>query len=127
MSYNHWIGKNARMAKIQINDLKIKTIIGTHSWERKTKQQVIVNVLMEYDSLRSQKSDNLVDSVDYRDVSQRVIEVVESSKNFLLERLADVILNVVCQNPRITKAIVRIDKPSAVKVAKSISVEVSFP
>ena len=113
------------MAKIQITDLLLRTIIGTHDWERKKKQDVVINVTLEYNCAKSRKSDSLDDAVDYRSLTKKITEQVESSQFFLLETLTDLVLKIVMEDKKIKYASVRIDKPHALRFARSVSVELS--
>jgi len=110
------------MAKVQITDLTLRTIIGTNDWERKTKQDILINVTLEYDSSKSRRSDNLKDAIDYKKLTKRIIRDVENSRFFLLEALAGFVLKIIMEEKRIKRAAVRIDKPQALRFAKSVSV-----
>ena len=113
------------MAKIRITDLLLRTIIGTHDWERKLRQEIMINVSLEYDSKKSCTGDHIDDAVDYRDITKRIIKEVEASHFFLLERLTDFVLKLVITDAKVKQATVRIDKPHALRFAKSVSVELS--
>ena len=47
------------MATIRISNLKLRTIIGIHDWEREHKQDVIINIEMEFDASKSIESDRI--------------------------------------------------------------------
>ena len=49
------------MATIRITNLKLRTIIGIHDWERAHKQDVIINVTIEFDASKAADSDNIDD------------------------------------------------------------------
>jgi len=113
------------MATIRITDLKLKAIIGTNNWERKVKQTVIINVLIEYDARKAAGSDNLKYAVDYKAITKKIISKVRNSRFFLLERLTDDVLQLIMENKAVKKAVIRIDKPKALRFAKSVSLELS--
>ena len=77
------------MDKIIIRDLKIETIIGTFEWERKDKQDVILNIEISCELRKAGKSDKLGDTVDYKTLKKRIIKLVEKSKFFLIEKTAE--------------------------------------
>ena len=54
-----------KKAKVQISDLKLRTIIGTNAWERHTKQEIVINVIMEFDAAKAISIDALKETVDY--------------------------------------------------------------
>ncbi len=113
------------MAKISITDLSLRTIIGTHDWERKTKQEILINVTLEYAAIKPIANDSLEDTVDYRVLTKKIIKEVESSRFFLLEKLTDFVLKLVMEDRKIKQATVRIDKPHALRFARSVSVELT--
>jgi len=113
------------MAKIYITNLRLRTIIGINDWERDNEQDVIINITIDYDAARAAKSDKLSDTIDYKKVTKEIIKKTESSKFFLLEKLADTILKIVMKNPRINACSVRVDKPQALRFADSVAVELS--
>ena len=113
------------MATIRITDLKLSTIIGINDWERKQKQDILINIRMEYDAAKSVKSDNIKDTIDYKTITKKIIKAVEPSKFLLLEKLTDFILDIVMDNPRIQEATVRVDKPLALRFARSVSTEMT--
>ncbi len=49
------------MAVIRIHDLRVSTIISVHSHERKKKQEVLINITIEYDSSIASKTDDIID------------------------------------------------------------------
>ncbi len=113
------------MAIIRITDLKLKAIIGINTWERTTRQDVIINLELDFDASKPAQSDNIKDTVDYKALKKRIIELVEGSKFFLLEKLVEKVLTLIMQDSKIRKATVRIDKPKALRFAKSVSIESS--
>ena len=113
------------MATIRITDLKLKTIIGTNDWERKKKQVVIINIMLEYNTARASKTDKLKYAVDYKTITKKIIEEVEASRYFLLEKLTAKVLDIAMANSLVKSATVRIDKPLALRFSKSVSVELN--
>ncbi|MCC6759345.1 MAG: dihydroneopterin aldolase [Candidatus Omnitrophica bacterium] len=113
------------MATIRITDLTLEAIIGINSWERTTKQEVIINITLDFDSSKAAKSDNIKDTLDYKDLKKSIMTLVESSKFMLLEKLVERVLDLIMKDPKVLKATVRIDKPRALRFAKSVSIESS--
>ena len=113
------------MAIIRISNLKLRTIIGIHDWEREHKQDVIINVAITFDAQKASESDCLEDTLDYKAITKHIIQEVESSNYYLLERLAKNVLNIVLEYPKVQEATVRVDKPFALRFADSVSVEMS--
>jgi FolB domain-containing protein len=110
--------------KILIKDLLIRGIIGIHDWEREKKQDILINIVLEADCQPAGVSDDFRDAVDYRAVTKRVLELVEDSSFFLVEKLAEEIAGICMEDPRVEVARVRVEKPGAVRFAHSVGVEV---
>ena len=113
------------MAKIKIKDLKLRTILGIEDWERKTKQDIIINIKIEFDGLKAAESDDLNDTVDYKAMKLNIIKMVEKSDFFLVEKLAAEVLKICMSDKLVQKGSVEIDKPHALRFAESVSVTVS--
>lgn len=113
------------MATLHITDLTLYTIIGTNAWERTKKQKVVINISMEYDSSQAVKNDDLKAAVDYKAIAKKIIRAVTASRFLLLESLADSVLTIIMDNKKVKKATVHIDKPKALRFAKSVSAELS--
>jgi D-erythro-7,8-dihydroneopterin triphosphate epimerase len=107
---------------IRIKNLKLKTIVGVNAWERREAQKVVINVEIEFDGARAGETDSLDDTVDYKKMKQKILGHVESSKCMLLESLAQGILNIALDDPRVIRACVEVDKPKALRFADSVSV-----
>jgi len=113
------------MAKIRITDLRLRTIIGANDWERNNKQDIIINITIDYDAKRSSQTDKLKDTLDYKGITKSIVKMAETSDYFLLEKLADSILNIILEHPLAKQVTVRVDKPAALRFADSVSVELS--
>jgi D-erythro-7,8-dihydroneopterin triphosphate epimerase len=106
---------------IRIKNLRLRAIIGVHEWERKQKQDILVNLALEFDGGPAARSDDLRDSVDYAAIKHRLLEKVEQTQFLLLERLVEYILDLVMEEPRVQSATVEVDKPHALRFADSVS------
>ncbi len=112
-------------ATIRITDLRLRTIIGFNDWERSKPQEVIINAAIDFDPREAAQSDRVEDTVDYRTIKKKVMALVERSSFNLLERLTGEVLSVILTHTRVLAAQVRIDKPHALRFAKTVSVEMS--
>lgn len=110
---------------IYINDLVIPCIIGVFENERIEKQQIIINIALSVDTRKAGKSDNLKDTVNYHELSLQIAELVEKSKFYLLEKLAQKIADMCLKDKKVKQVTVRIEKPKAVKLAKSSAIEIT--
>lgn len=109
---------------IEIRDLLVRTIIGVNDWERRDRQDVVINLRLYTDTRRAGASDNIDDALNYRTVTKRVIELAESSRFFLVERLAEEIARLCVQEFGVPRVQVQVEKPSALRFARSVGVTI---
>ncbi len=111
--------------RIHIRDLEIRCIIGVYDHERTDKQELRVNLTLHADLAKACKNDKLEDTIDYKALKKRILEVAENTSYFLVERLAEHIAELCIEDERVMRADVTIDKPGALRWAKSVAVEIS--
>ena len=112
------------MDQIEIHDLLLRAIIGINDDERIHRQDVIINLTMFTDTSRAGHTDAIHDTVNYRDVSKRIVAMVEGSQFLLIERLAEEIATVVLADERVSRVRVSVQKPGAVRFARSVGVTI---
>lgn len=110
--------------RVEIHDLLVRTIIGVNDWERRDKQDVLISIRMYTDTRPAGRSDNIEDALNYRDVAKRVIALTESSQFYLVERLAEEIARVCVEEFGVKKVEVRVEKPGALRFARSVGVTI---
>ncbi|MFH1085147.1 MAG: dihydroneopterin aldolase [Chloroflexota bacterium] len=110
--------------KVLITDLLLRTIIGVNPDEREKLQDVIINVVLEADTRAAGESDDLTATVNYRTVAKQITEMVETSRFFLVEKMAAEIARICLSEPHVLRATVRVEKPGALRFARSVGVEI---
>ena len=80
---------------IYLSELKIETVIGIWDWERKIKQEVVINLEMGADIARAAESDQIDDTLNYKAVAKRLIQYVGDSEFQLVETLAERIAGII--------------------------------
>jgi FolB domain-containing protein len=113
------------MDRILINDLLVRCIIGVNEEERREKQDVLVNLAIASDLSRAGKSDRFEDTVDYRDIKKRIMAAAENSRYYLVEALAEAVARICLEHPAVAEVQVRVEKPSALRYARSAGVEIT--
>lgn len=107
--------------RIHIRDLTARCIIGVNPEERREKQEVVVNITLFADLNKAARTDRIEDTVDYKALKKDVIEAVEGSDYFLIERLAERVAAICLERP-IERVEVSVDKPGALRFARSVAV-----
>ena len=110
--------------EIQIKDLHLRTIIGINDEERRNRQDVLINITLYADMRAAGRSDDITDAVNYRTITKQVIKLVETSSFFLVEKMAAEIAAICLAEPRVERAWVRVEKPGALRFARSVGVEI---
>ncbi|HET9679661.1 MAG TPA: dihydroneopterin aldolase [Gammaproteobacteria bacterium] len=105
-----------------IKDLRIATTVGIFDWERQIKQTISLDLDMAADNKKAAASDHIDDTLDYKTVAKRLIEFVEGSEFQLVETLAERCADIVLQEFKVPWLKLKLDKPGAVRGAKSVGV-----
>lgn len=111
--------------RIHIRDLELRCIVGIFPEERCEKQDVRINLTLACDCAPAAASDRIEDAVDYKGIKKRVRTMVEASDFGLIETLADRIAAICLEHPRVAQATVCVDKPGALRFARSVAVEIT--
>jgi dihydroneopterin aldolase/D-erythro-7,8-dihydroneopterin triphosphate epimerase len=110
--------------QILIKDLLLRTIIGINEEERRNRQDVLVNITLYADTGAAGASDDIEEAVNYRTITKQLIKRVEESSFFLVEKMAAEIAAICLQVPRVEAVDVRVEKPGALRFARSVGVEI---
>ncbi len=113
------------MDKIRIEDLHLRCIIGINPEEREKQQDVLFQITLHADLSAAGRSDDVADTVNYKTIKLEIMDFVQSSSFGLLERLAEEVAQICLKDKRVQRADVRIDKPGALRFARTVSVEIS--
>ncbi len=113
------------MQQIHIKNLRLRTVVGVDDWERRSPQDVIVNLSIEFDGSQAIKSDDVKNTVDYHDLQKRLVQEAKRSSFHLLAALAARIVEIVMEDTKVQKVTVEVDKPRALNFCDSVSVSCS--
>jgi FolB domain-containing protein len=116
--------KGEFMDKVFINDLLVRGIIGIREWERKKAQDILINVTVFTDTTRAGETDDIQYSVDYSTLAKKMQSHAETAACLTVEALANDLAKLCLEDEMVKRVIVRVEKPGAVRFAKSVGVEV---
>jgi FolB domain-containing protein len=111
--------------RIFIRELLVRCILGLTDDERRERQDVLVSLVIYTDLGAAAASDGVHDSVNYRELKKQVLAVAEQSSYHLLEALAERIASVCLSYPRVERVRVTVDKPGALRFARSVGVSIT--
>jgi FolB domain-containing protein len=112
------------MDQVLIKDLVARGILGINDWERERPQEILINIVLFADLKKAGKTDNIGDCVDYRTVAKKVIAHAESAHRLTVEALAADLAGICLEMPGVVKVRMRVEKPGAVRFARSVGVEI---
>ena len=107
---------------IYLHGLKVDCVIGVWEWERQITQTLTIDLDMGFDISTAAKSDQLEDTLSYKDVSKRVVSFVEQSEYALVEKLIEEIAGLLLAEFPVKWCRVKINKFGAVRGAKDVGV-----
>jgi len=110
------------MDRVFIEDLRIQTVIGIFDWEREITQTISLDLQMGFDISRAGASDDIVDTLDYKSVSKRLIQFVEGSEFQLVEALAEHCARIVLDEFPVSWLRLKLSKPGAVRGSSAVGV-----
>ena len=110
--------------RIKITDLHLRAIIGINPDERRNLQDVLINIVLYVDSRPAAESDDISDSANYRTITKEIIKLVESSKFYLIEKLASEIAAICLKSQQVETVSVNVQKPTALRFAKSVGITI---
>lgn len=107
-----------------IEDLRIDAVIGIYDWERRVRQTLSFDIEMAFDNTVPAASDDIALTLNYKDVSKRLVEVVEASSFGLVETLAERCAAIIREEFGVSWVRLKLSKPGAVRGAKSVGVRI---
>jgi FolB domain-containing protein len=113
-----------QLDRIEIHDLLLRCIIGINESERMNKQDVLINIVMWADTRHAARSDAIDDTINYRTITKQIIEHVEASQYFLVERLVERIAEICLRDERVQQAQVTVEKPGALRFTRSVGITI---
>lgn len=97
-------------------------MVGIFEWEKKVKQDIVINIEIEFDGSEAIEKDDIEFTVDYKSITKNIISKVENKEFNLIERIAGDVVKIILENRRALRATVKVDKPGALRFADSVSV-----
>lgn len=112
------------MDKVFVEQLEIDAIIGIYDRERNHKQKVIFDIELYCDIKPAAESDNIDDALNYKTLSDELIELVGNSQCLLIESLAELVAAHILANHRVEWLKLRLNKPDALDGSTNVGVEI---
>ena len=110
------------MDTIYLHGLTVDAVIGIWEWERKIRQKVVIDIDMDADIRKAAASDSVEDTLNYKAVAKRVIDLAETSGFQLVETLAEGVADIVRNEFDVPWVRVKINKPGAIRGSRDVGV-----
>ena len=107
---------------IYLHGLKVDCVIGVWEWERRITQHITIDLDMGFDISAAAASDNLDDTLSYKDVAKRVEFFVSESRFQLVEKLVEEIAQILLDEFSIKWCRVKVNKFGAVRGARDVGI-----
>lgn len=111
------------MGKILLRDLSIQGVIGISDKERSNTQEILVNIELWGNFSKAFQSDSIYDCINYRTVAKKIQAYVRQIGRHTVEALANDLITLCLEEDGVLKASVTVEKPGAVRNAKSVGVQ----
>ena len=118
------IGKSSIKRTVFIKDFIIEEIIGIHEHEKIKKQKIKFNIVLDVNQSSLPDEKDIKSIVDYEKITNKLESLTKSKKYNFLESLAEDSFKEIFEDKRINSVTIKIEKPEAIKNAKSVGVEV---
>ena len=110
------------MDRIFLSEMKIETTVGIWEWEKRIKQQVIIDIEMSADIKKAAATDQIEDTLNYKAVAKSVRKLVEESSFQLVETMAEKISELVIGEHNVSWVRVKVNKPGAIRGSKGVGI-----
>ena len=113
------------LRKVIIKNLILNIFVGLHKFEKKKKQRVRFNLVINTDENIQPKNNNPKSIVNYEKVIKQIVFITNKKHHELLEDLAEDIFLVVFENRIVTKIKIKIEKLDIIKKTESVGIEIT--
>jgi len=117
-------GKSSVRRTVFIKDFIIDEIIGFYKHEKIKKQKIQFNIVLDINQNSVPNERDIKSIVDYEKITNKLKNLTKSKKYNFLESLAEDSFKEIFEDKRINSVTIKIEKPEAIKNAKSVGVEV---
>ena len=107
---------------IFLRGLTSECIIGFIDWERRVRQTVVLDIEMPVDCRRASLSDEVADTLDYKQVAKRVLAFIAASEFKLVETLAHRVALLILEEFGVAWVRISLNKPGAIRNSRDVGV-----
>lgn len=108
-----------------IHGLQVDAVIGVYEWEQQIIQPLVFDIEMAADQRQAAANDDIAAAINYKTVSERVTQVCREQQVALIERLAQLVAEMILAEFAPERVTVTLYKPTAVKEARYVGVKIT--
>jgi dihydroneopterin aldolase len=108
--------------RIFLHGVTAECIIGFIDWERRVKQTVVLDIELPVDCRHASLTDEVADTLDYKQVAKRVLAFVTASEFKLVETLAHGVALLILEEFGVEWVRVALNKPGAIRDSRDVGV-----
>ena len=108
--------------RIFLEGLEVRCVIGIFGWERGVKQKVSIDLEFPADARRAAVSDQIGDTVNYKEIVKLLLREISKSRFQLIESLAEFIADLCLQKFNLGEIAVRVSKPGAIRGSRNVGI-----
>ncbi len=112
------------MDKVFLKGLHTTPVIGIYDWEREIRQDVYIDLVMATDIVKAASTDDIQFALNYKSISDRVVEFANDSSFGLIETLAEKVAAIVREEFDVSWVSVTVHKPGAIDIANDLGVSI---
>ncbi|MEX2480506.1 MAG: dihydroneopterin aldolase [Gammaproteobacteria bacterium] len=107
---------------VYLRDLRVDALIGVWQWEREIRQTLIMDVELGTDTARAGSTDDIAHTIDYKAVSDRILECTRASEFKLIEALGEHLTQVILAEFDVTWLRLRINKQGVLRDVRDVGI-----
>lgn len=108
--------------RIFIEELTVFAQIGVYDWEQQIKQKLVFDLEMAWDCQKAAETDDVQFCLNYAEVSDFIIDYVQSKPFLLIERVAYEVADQLQQRFQLQGLRLKLSKPKAVAQARNVGI-----
>lgn len=108
--------------RIFIEELTVVAQIGVYDWEQQIKQKLVFDLEMAWDCRQAAETDDVQYCLNYAEVSEFIIDYVQSKPFLLIERVAYEVAEQLQVRFNIRGLRLKLSKPKAVAQARNVGI-----
>ena len=110
------------MDRVFIEELTVFAQIGVYDWEQQIKQKLVFDLEIAWDCKQAAETDDVAYCLNYAEVSQVIMDYVESKPFLLIERVAYEVADLLELRYQLQGLKIKLSKPKAVAQARNVGV-----